>query len=322
MHAHRHLVGFVPAALDQRQVQVAAWQVLVGMCHELAMRRHQLAAGHLADHGFGAAAVLDQIGNGADLQAVLGGKFLQVGQARHGAVIVHDLADHGGRAGAGHAGQVAAGFGMAGAHQHATIHRLQREDMARLHQIAGLGIGCHGGLHGAGTVSGGDAGGDAFGGLDGDGEGSGVDGAVVGRHRRQAQVLAALARQRQADQAAAIACHEVDGFGRDMVGGQDQVAFVFAVFVIDQDHHLARAHVGHDIGHGGDGSEHGIGRRTGSIGHGYLQVGARVGRCWEGYFPIIAHWAASASHLALAPCWRWGLVSLGRLVGAGPPAVP
>ena len=56
-----------------------------------------------------------------------------------------------------------------------------------------------------------------------------------------------LARQRQADQAAAEARHEVDGFGRDVVGGQHEVAFVLAVFLVDQDHHAAGAHVGDDV---------------------------------------------------------------------------
>ena len=80
--------------------------------------------------------MLDQVGDGADLQAVLGGEQLQVGQARHGAVVLHDLADHGGGRSAGHRGQVAAGFGMAGAHQHAAVDRLQREDVAGLDQVA------------------------------------------------------------------------------------------------------------------------------------------------------------------------------------------
>ena len=94
------------------------------------------ARADLLDQRFVAAAVLDQVGDGADLQAVLGGEQLQVGQARHGAVVVHDLADHRGGRAAGHGGQVAAGFGMAGAHQHAAVDRLQREDVAGLHQVA------------------------------------------------------------------------------------------------------------------------------------------------------------------------------------------
>jgi hypothetical protein len=191
--------------------------------------------------------VLDQVGDGAYLQAVLGREQQQVGQAGHGAVVLHDLADHGGRRAAGHAGQVAAGFGMAGAHQHAAVHRLQREDVARLHQVADRGVFGDGGLHGAGAVGGGDAGGHALGGLDGDGEGRGMFGAVAGRHGRQLQQLAALAGQGQADQAAAEAGHEVDGLGRDVVGRQDQVALVFAVFLVDQDDHAAGAHVGNDV---------------------------------------------------------------------------
>jgi hypothetical protein len=43
------------------------------------------------------------------------------------------------------------------------------------------------------------------------------------------------------------------GFGRDVVGGQDQVALVLAVFLVDQDHHAAGADVGHDLFDRGDG---------------------------------------------------------------------
>ena len=78
--------------------------------------------------------------------------------------------------------------------------------------------------------------------------------AVARGHRRQVQALAALAGQRQADQAAAEARHEVDGLGRDVVGRQHQVAFVLAVFLIDQDDHAAGAHVGDDVLHRGDGN--------------------------------------------------------------------
>ena len=60
------------------------------------------------------------------------------------------------------------------------------------------------------------------------------------RHRRQVQALAHLARHRQADQAARVARHEVDRLGRDEFGREDQVAFVFAVFLVDEDDHAAR----------------------------------------------------------------------------------
>ena len=128
--------------------------------------------------------------------------------------------------------------------------------MAGLHQVAGLGVGGHGGLHGARAVGGGNAGGDALGGFNRGGEGGGILGAVALDHRWQVQQFAAFARQRQADQTSAKFGHEVDGFGRDVVGGEDEVAFVFAVFFIDQDDHAASAHVGNNIFNGGNQGGH------------------------------------------------------------------
>ncbi len=128
--------------------------------------------------------------------------------------------------------------------------------MAGLDQIVGAGTAGHGDLHGARTVGGRDAGGDALGGLDGNGEIGAVRRAVAGDHQRQVELAAALGGQRQADQATAEPGHEVDGLGRDEIGCQDQVTFVFAVFLIDQDDHPAGADFGNDFfdcgdGHGG-----------------------------------------------------------------------
>jgi hypothetical protein len=46
--------------------------------------------------------------------------------------------------------------------------------------------------------------------------------------------------------------HEVDRLGRAMFGGDDEIAFVLAVLVVDQDHHAAGAHVGDDVEYGAD----------------------------------------------------------------------
>ncbi len=35
--------------------------------------------------------------------------------------------------------------------------------------------------------------------------------------------------------------HEVDVLGRDELGGEHEIAFVLAIFVVDEDHHLAGA---------------------------------------------------------------------------------
>ena len=94
---------------------------------------------------------------------------------------------------------------------------------------------------GARAVGGGDAGGDALARLDRDGERGLVPRAVVRAHQRQAELLDALAGQRQADQAARVAGHEVDRVGRGELRRDDQVALVLPVLVVDQDEHAAVA---------------------------------------------------------------------------------
>ncbi len=55
------------------------------------------------------------------------------------------------------------------------------------------------------------------------------------------KLLDPLARQRQADQAAAVLGHEVDRRGRRHLRRDDEVALVLAAFVVDQDEHPAVA---------------------------------------------------------------------------------
>ena len=93
-----------------------------------------------------------------------------------------------------------------------------------------------------------DAGGDALARLDRDGERGLVARAVRLAHQRQAELLDPLAGQRQADQAARVAGHEVDRVGRRELRRDDQVALVLAVLVIDQDEHAAVARLLDQLG--------------------------------------------------------------------------
>ncbi len=56
--------------------------------------------------------------------------------------------------------------------------------------------------------------------------------------------------QRQADEAAAFAHHEVDVLGPHFFGGHDEIAFVLAIFVVDDDDHAARAYLVENLGNG------------------------------------------------------------------------
>ena len=64
---------------------------------------------------------------------------IEVGDPGHGAVVVHDLAEHPGRVQAGHAGQVDGGLGVAGPLEHAALGVAQREDVPGSGEVAGAG---------------------------------------------------------------------------------------------------------------------------------------------------------------------------------------
>ena len=66
-------------------------------------------------------------------------------------------------------------------------------------------------------------------------EGRAVVRCVHRGHERQGQIVAALFRQRQANEAAAVLGHEVDRLGRDFFRRHGEVALVLAVFVVHQD---------------------------------------------------------------------------------------
>ena len=59
------------------------------------------------------------------------------------------------------------------------------------------------------------------------------------RHRSQPQIVGPFFGQGQADQSAAELRHEVDGFGRDELGGQGQIAFVLTIFVVHNNDHAS-----------------------------------------------------------------------------------
>jgi len=182
---------------------------------------------------------MDQIGNGADLEAVFGGELEQIRQARHRAVVFDDLADHGGWRKACQRGQVATRLGVACAHHHAARLSHDREYVTRLDDVVGPRFTRYGHLDSAGAIGGGNAGGHALSGFDAYGEGRAVLGAVAMRHQRQIQAATPVLGERQANQTATEARHEINGLRRDEIGGEYQVAFVFAIFFVDQDDHAA-----------------------------------------------------------------------------------
>ena len=165
----------------------------------------------------------------------------QIGEAGHGAILVENLADDSGGVESGETGQIDAGLGVACAPENASFGTLQGEDMARLTEIARVGLGAGQNLDRGGSVLGADAGGRAVGGVDRDGEVGGVEFAVVGDHPLEAEMLGPLLGHRNADQATAILRHEVHRMGGHFGGGHDEVSLVLPILVIGDDHHSAPA---------------------------------------------------------------------------------
>ncbi len=141
---------------------------------------------------------------------------------------------------AGEAGEVDAGLGVAGALEHAAVLGPQREHVAGDDDVARAGVGVDRDLDRVGAVVGGDAGADPAGGLDRDREGGLQRRLVLRRHQLQAELLAALRGQRQADQAARLLGHEVDRLRRGELRRHHQVALVLAVLAVADDDHAAR----------------------------------------------------------------------------------
>ena len=97
MHAHQHRLGAADVALHQRDMLGIGDAVDIDQHAEIAampaVERHFR---HALDDAVMAPAIGDQVGDGADLQAVALGEGDQVVAPRHRAVVIHDLADHAG----------------------------------------------------------------------------------------------------------------------------------------------------------------------------------------------------------------------------------
>jgi hypothetical protein len=61
------------------------------------------------------------------------------------------------------------------------------------------------------------------------------------------QFFDALGSQGQTDQSACMPGHEIDGLRGHLFCSNDQVAFVFPVFVVDQDHEFAPLDVANGV---------------------------------------------------------------------------
>ena len=186
-------------------------------------------------------AIADHFGDGDHLHVVLAAKLRELRHPRHGAVVVHDLADNAGRNHAGQARQIDGSLSLSSANQHSAFAGAQRENVSGTRQVVGTGRGIDGDADGLGSIIGRNSGADAILGVDGFGERGAEIRGVLGRHLSQPQIFQALLGHRQANQPAPVLGHKVDGLRRNLFGGHGEVAFVFAVLVVNDHDHAAGA---------------------------------------------------------------------------------
>src|SRR3954453_20248491 len=241
--AHEHVLLAVDVALDESDVVLARKRLTEGDGREVPVRRREPHGGHALDQLLRLAAVLDQVFDGDHLDPVPLAIRDEIGNSGHRAVLAHDLADHPGGIQAGQAGEVDRGLGLARALEYAARPGPQREDMAGPDEIFGASARVDRNLDGPRTVGGGDAGGHALARLDGEREGGAERRFVPVRHLAQAELLAALLGQAEADETAPVGGHEVDGLRSRELGRDRQIAFVLPVGGVDDDDELALAGV-------------------------------------------------------------------------------
>ena len=130
--------------------------------------------------------VSDEIGHGDHLQIVLLSEFDEIRHACHGAVFFHDFAYDAGRRELGDPREIHGGFGLPGAHQHASVACAKRKNVTRPGQIVGFGFRINGGQDRLCPIERGYSGGDIAAGFDRHAEGCPVWRriAVIGDHQR------------------------------------------------------------------------------------------------------------------------------------------
>lgn len=195
----------------------------------------------------------DEIGNGADLDvppageanAALARHHLGAGQdglAGNVVGVVDNLANGGDGLLAGEAAELGGGLGVAVAGADAAGDGAQREDVAGAAQVGRGGFGVGEGAAGESTVVGADAGGgERVLGVNGDGVGGAARVLGVGDHGWEAEGGRAVGRHGHADVARRVADHPAHLLGGDVLGGDDEVAFVFAAGVVEDEEELAIA---------------------------------------------------------------------------------
>ncbi len=170
------------------------------------------------------------------------GELLQIGTTRHGAVVVHDLADHPGRLQTRQARQIHGRLGLPHSLQDAARLGAKRKDVPGSGQVGRPRFGVHRDLDRECPIVNADPGGypQLLARVDRDGERGfvRVRELAVG-HEGQLQPIRDFLREREADQPAPVRAHEVDPLRSNLLRRTDEIPLVFPVLIVSDDDHPA-----------------------------------------------------------------------------------
>jgi len=141
VHAHQHIRFAGDFAFDEGEVVLAVGVRAVKVQVKIAMFGRHFYHLDALDQPFPGAPVLDQILDRGQLQPVAAGKFQQIRQPRHRAVLAQNLADNGDGPAAGQLDQVHGRLGVARALQDPAGPRPQRNTWPGCTRSSGTAVG-------------------------------------------------------------------------------------------------------------------------------------------------------------------------------------
>ena len=235
VHADEDVLRALDVALHERDVLLVREELAVRDRLELAELGRQPHRDDALDELLHAPAVLDEVGDGDHLQVVALAERREIRDAGHRPVVVHDLADDAGGIEAREPREVDGRLGLARALSTPPGFARSGKTWPGCTRSCGDRAGIDRDLDRARAIVGRDTRRDSLARLDRDGERRAERRLVVVRHRPELELVAALGRQAEADQAASVRRHERDRLGRDELRRDREVALVLAIRVVDDD---------------------------------------------------------------------------------------
>src|SRR5688572_11604186 len=252
VHPHQHALTIGQVAVDQRHMLVVVDVVAIPDDLPRTMLRRQSRLSDAMHQTFVLQPVRHELRDRDERQAMVFRELLQLRSTRGGAVVIQDLTDHAGWVESRQARQVDRRLRMPDALEHTALARAQGEDMATVTEVAGHRGRVYRDADRGRAILSADTGADAE-------ARRRIDAHRVCRaiivdvglaHGCEPELVDALARQRDANEAARLPNHEVDHLGRHELRRANEVALILPVLVVGNDDEAAGANVVYGLFYG------------------------------------------------------------------------